>query len=900
MVEQLGILTDNKSFLFTSKGDIFQKIGLSEPQQRRIEKYNISITENGISWILKLVEKLQEEIGKASSLDKEYFSDIVEAQFKLLIFILEDSNYLSHFPNQACLREHFEQQLRVVSWSNEGLTLIQSNQDVAYIVEIARKLILSGYIADREHKIVVLSTLCLFSNNLLDTPVDDFIRVLYILSSIIPDIIPQPLSARIEKEKENLETLHYNTRNDKILNQAEGILRLLAARILLHKTNFPTIDQVIDRIKFYRHLYILSNYKHDILREKAFDILLHLNISSRIPFTWQNIIDFSLPDFIRDIISSLSITQQGDEKKRVFRGRGEIVLQDGQITCYPIGFPKSVLLNEIEFLNRHLVVTSSEITSEDINATFGYNWHTLTREYSNRPKERNSLQHKERPEVGTLVKIQIKNLHPTNKLFAFVRIVDDQYEGDGVLHVKEITRVILQTLEGIINPHDIMYAKVIESTPDRLSFEIMDELDALVGARFHDNEITHAKLLAKRNNLLTWISEDGYCLYSGPSTKFDPEIGTCYMLKLKEVNENGYIKAKILELAPEIDIDIHEAVGKLIYYHKESDQEYYIGEDGNFTEDNEPEYTLPTEVIKELEYIPLLYEESTSDILQKFNYLSLGLFLNTITQNSKFKEYYSILIDYYVTLHGFSEGKTIDNWFTNEMLDKFPGLADKRDTLLILSRYDSDNSELLQIIQQDLSPENKQLANLVLLYNLSKTLNKTEIISQARLDVLSLLSLIEKVENNSEEENISKIHFGREDNNREFKTSIVYSNRNGVANLDNQLEVIFRTVCGFLNAEGGTLFIGVNDEGTPIGIESDLQFMHCNIDTYQLTIRQYAVENLGKDINSLLCIDFRTYGNKTIAAISVPSYHKAVKFRNTVYQRQGNATRPLESTNIKL
>lgn len=66
----------------------------------------------------------------------------------------------------------------------------------------------------------------------------------------------------------NLETLHYNTRNHNILNQAERSLRILATRILLHKTNFPTINQVIDRIKFYRRLYILSNYKHDILREK--------------------------------------------------------------------------------------------------------------------------------------------------------------------------------------------------------------------------------------------------------------------------------------------------------------------------------------------------------------------------------------------------------------------------------------------------------------------------------------------------------------------------------------------------------------------------------------------------------------------------------------------------------
>ena len=76
--------------------------------------------------------------------------------------------------------------------------------------------------------------------------------------------------------------------------------------------------------------------------------------------------------------------------------------------------------------------------------------------------------------------------------------------------------------------------------------------------------------------------------------------------------------------------------------------------------------------------------------------------------------------------------------------------------------------------------------------------------------------------------------------------------------------------------------------------------MHCNEDTYQLKIRQYVVENLGKDINSLLTFSFRKYGSKTVCAIAVPSYHMVVKLHNTVYQRQGNATRPLESKNVKL
>ena len=35
-------------------------------------------------------------------------------------------------------------------------------------------------------------------------------------------------------------------------------------------------------------------------------------------------------------------------------------------------------------------------------------------------------------------------------------------------------------------------------------------------------------------------------------------------------------------------------------------------------------------------------------------------------------------------------------------------------------------------------------------------------------------------------------------------------------------EIVAKTVAGFLNGAGGTLFIGVHDDGRPVGLERDL------------------------------------------------------------------------------
>lgn len=55
----------------------------------------------------------------------------------------------------------------------------------------------------------------------------------------------------------------------------------------------------------------------------------------------------------------------------------------------------------------------------------------------------------------------------------------------------------------------------------------------------------------------------------------------------------------------------------------------------------------------------------------------------------------------------------------------------------------------------------------------------------------------------------------------EFKSTARWNTRAGQC--DKKMEhVIVKTVCGFLNAEGGTLLIGVDDDGTVIGLAEDL------------------------------------------------------------------------------
>ena len=81
--------------------------------------------------------------------------------------------------------------------------------------------------------------------------------------------------------------------------------------------------------------------------------------------------------------------------------------------------------------------------------------------------------------------------------------------------------------------------------------------------------------------------------------------------------------------------------------------------------------------------------------------------------------------------------------------------------------------------------------------------------------------------------NAGKKCFGCENEKKEFKSSIVFPAGKTSADIDYQLGIICRTIAGFMNAGGGTLYIGVMDNGYICGIENDYQYLNSGEeDTY--------------------------------------------------------------------
>jgi hypothetical protein len=117
---------------------------------------------------------------------------------------------------------------------------------------------------------------------------------------------------------------------------------------------------------------------------------------------------------------------------------------------------------------------------------------------------------------------------------------------------------------------------------------------------------------------------------------------------------------------------------------------------------------------------------------------------------------------------------------------------------------------------------------------------------------------------------IIKILKKGESGNIEFKSSMRWDYRE--AKVNPQLEnVILKTIAAFTNAEGGYLFIGVNDDGKVLGLENDYNtFKKQNLDYFELHIRKIINNQFGIAFSqSMLEIKFPKIESKNICIITV-------------------------------
>ena len=139
----------------------------------------------------------------------------------------------------------------------------------------------------------------------------------------------------------------------------------------------------------------------------------------------------------------------------------------------------------------------------------------------------------------------------------------------------------------------------------------------------------------------------------------------------------------------------------------------------------------------------------------------------------------------------------------------------------------------------------------------------------------------------------------------EFKSSARWNSKGNVK--DPRLEqTIVKTVAGLMNAEGGTLLVGVSDTGEVLGLEPDYQTLSKpNRDGYELFLGDLLKTNLSGAAHALARVSFAGIGALDVCRVDVAASARAVyakpldgKEPSEFWARIGNSTRQLVGSDM--
>lgn len=137
-----------------------------------------------------------------------------------------------------------------------------------------------------------------------------------------------------------------------------------------------------------------------------------------------------------------------------------------------------------------------------------------------------------------------------------------------------------------------------------------------------------------------------------------------------------------------------------------------------------------------------------------------------------------------------------------------------------------------------------------------------------------------------------------EGTNLEFKSTLRFDIKTKTVNKELERSSL-KSIVGFLNSKGGTLVIGVKDDGKAIGLKYDCETLSKNnLDGFENHLIALIKETIGIGFLKYIKIKFDELDKEKVCLVSVrssnkPAYLKLADKKEEFFIRTGNSTQPL-------
>jgi hypothetical protein len=312
-----------------------------------------------------------------------------------------------------------------------------------------------------------------------------------------------------------------------------------------------------------------------------------------------------------------------------------------------------------------------------------------------------------------------------------------------------------------------------------------------------------------------------------------------------------------------------------------------------------PVYQRPEEDTSELSPILLRlllrllfeYQKSLLKPSDRFRYLACANVMAELVGDDLAASYISFARTYLRALIQFVNGENI----STIKLEPDEEYKQAKSTLIRLSIIEllkeygrKENSEkLAEAISsfEETLPQLSRLARLIQTANSMQGTLSGAALNVIRREIIHTLSI--ETENDADLEADKGIYLGVESGTLEFKTSIVFPPDNNMQPDEfAQSMNVMKGICAFLNSTtGGTLYLGVNDQGYVVGIDNDMQYLKMQtIDSYMRYVQDIAKKYFGVDTLPYLRIE-ALYENTVVGIHVEPHPYRVVELNGTAYLR---------------
>lgn len=425
------------------------------------------------------------------------------------------------------------------------------------------------------------------------------------------------------------------------------------------------------------------------------------------------------------------------------------------------------------------------------------------------------------------------------------------------------------------------------------------------------------------------VSEYGFALSIEKKTntmalaKGDTVVCRIHYVDYKEADDSLYVKADVcniiedVPLAPEaLGREIAGAFGALVA--EASGERLYQPEDdeaaAEASDDRPVQYLSPetlSEVIATLSSTAAAY----TDYFPAFNLLALTRIIALMAGEAEEADILSLRMELIRAIDQFSNNGRPDIAVIAPLIEQCRKLRDrdqdlsiKLSVLNILSSLDRPVTESIHIPAATIDDGRlNKMARLAIAYNALGGLDFGDEQFQLRSGLYTLAGL--EYTNRGQTDAVTVAD--GEDQTTEFKSSLIYPADNKMkADEKKQVTEIMQVVCGFLNSRlGGTLYIGADNFGQPIGLERDFAYlsggrhdydMQLVKDKFELLFRNGFYDHFGVTQGGYnLSADnvetsFEQYGKHTVYVVRVKPAAEAVTMTDgLMFVRQGTSTRPI-------